>query len=909
MLTVKNFSHNLSVKKSEVKEKNTSSLINNNATFKAQSNENLSSLNKLHFSNLFVHKDIGFGRKPIGQEAIDSLNELAAAMKVLGIKDNAEIVPGTCFPIDNDGQGPISAVGTPYSAAAKGFIKFLKNQGINAIQLGPTGEITPGNVSPYSSTVFGLNTLYIDPKNLSENPKWVGILSKDTVKQFANDNKNNDPNYADYGKAFKQNKILKQEIYNNYKKLSGHNDNKISNFTHNRAKALNKINSDFNDFKDENDSWLQKYAHYEVLTNIHGNDYFGFWPEGDKNLYADLNGDDAGKKQAAENKIKDLNKNHKDEIEEYKFAQFVAFEQAKDMNKFMADNDMKFIGDAEVGNSNKDMWAYKNVFDPNYKVGCAAGDQRWGFPLVDPNKIFQTDDYGNIKYDKGKALLKEGGEYIRAKYSNIFKNCKGGVRVDNVTGTVDPEVYVGDGAIRSLSDTGRDPKGYFSQAMEKIILTAADANGIDRQAVFGEDIAKHSKTFSDIYYDKLRMSGVSVLQYQRGQNIINPNNRAMIGSHDNMTLKEYSDKEKNPGPRNDDNLNYLSGYLIPGASPEMTKAREDFKNTLSWNNLEFAKAKLVELDTCPTVNKETFWPDNIIYTDQRYNIPGGTPDCWKLKINEDYENQFYNGLANNWNPYNPHETFKRAIQARDAMDAAEGRPVQDHSKLTDDLEKTAGILREKKAAFTHNPLNDFRGKNTKASAPEGVIKAYNPSFTDPIKTLHEKFPGIPEDTLRDMLKALNKDDLPEKFEKKANDINASVKTAYEKLPEGTKDAIKEAFKQEVKDGEKTYDDAILDPKGDNRKKDLKIMKHDLIGGVEKVADATLKAGAEKILGPAGEELVEGVEEVVEAAPAFMKFLENFCRFLCCPTRRKKKTKGTEKQKKPAKYCQLSPHTY
>ncbi len=724
MLTVKQFGQISTTKKRETK------FLEKNNTGK-KSNENLSPLNKAHFSGLFVNNKISFGRKPnAGDEADFCLQTLEDARKILNIKVNAEIVPGTCFPIGkitlgNGQKAPVSAVGSPYSAAAKEFIIFSKNQGINAIQLGPTGEITRGNTSPYSSTVFGLNTLYIDPLQLLE-AKWGGILKKSTVQELAKENIGNNPDYVDYNKAFNQNNRLKKEIYNNFKTQNGD------------PTQLKQISTDFKQFQTDNSAWLDKYAHYEALTDINGNDYFGNWKNDvDRNLYVYLNGKDAGKKQAAQNRINDLNTNHKDQIEEYKFAQFVAFEQAKDMNKFMKTNNMSFIGDAEVGSSNKDMWTFQTVFDPRFKIGCEDGNQRWGFPLVNPDKIFQTDSNGNIKYNAdNKPLLGEGGKYIQAKYSNIFKNCKGGVRIDNVTGTIDPEVYTDDGGFSNLSYTGRDPHQYYSQVMEKIILPAAKENGVDPKTIFGEDIAKKTDLFNRIFYGKLGMSGVNVLQYQRGQDIKDPNSWAMIGSHDNKTLKSYVSEDARSRPYQ---IDYLAGYLVPNNEA----ARENFKQTLRKDDMELAKATLVELDTCPTVNKETFWPDNIIYTDARYNTPGSMENCWKLKINENYENQFYNGVANKSNPYNPHETFRRAINARDAMAEAEGRSHDDHSELSDKLEKAANILREPMRhdqAFTHNSVYKDHAAASAPDTPAELIKAYH--VENPQNALKQMYPNL-----------------------------------------------------------------------------------------------------------------------------------------------------------------------
>lgn len=93
------------------------------------------------------------------------------AYDYLGVKDVALIMHGSCFPVEVTDMG----VGSPYSAESHDVIKLEKLHGFNNNQLGPNGKLSKGDISPYKSSVFARNELFIDLKALKED-KYANIL-------------------------------------------------------------------------------------------------------------------------------------------------------------------------------------------------------------------------------------------------------------------------------------------------------------------------------------------------------------------------------------------------------------------------------------------------------------------------------------------------------------------------------------------------------------------------------------------------------------------------------------------------------------------------------------------------------------------------------------------------------------
>ena len=115
--------------------------------------------NVVRFTSGNMGRNVAFGRAPKkGKEEQEYRQTIQEALNYLGIQNQALIIHGTSFPAQ---QGEYNVqTGTPYGADE--LVEFAKLHGFNAIQLGPNGKLNKGDTSPYTSSVFEKNPLFIN---------------------------------------------------------------------------------------------------------------------------------------------------------------------------------------------------------------------------------------------------------------------------------------------------------------------------------------------------------------------------------------------------------------------------------------------------------------------------------------------------------------------------------------------------------------------------------------------------------------------------------------------------------------------------------------------------------------------------------------------------------------------------
>ena len=265
----------------------------------------------------------------------------------------------------------------------------------DAIQLGPAGKTKSCDSSPYTGTIFSDNPLFINLKELTTKD-WGKILSEDTYNDIVNGNPNKDVNKTAYSYAYKKYSEAMQEAWNNFK-----------------SNPVKKLEKEFEHFKRENSFWLDKDSLYEALSIEHGNDYWPLWnSETDKNLF---NPQSIEQKMEYAERIKEIENKYSDEIELYKFTQFVISKQNEETRKFAKKHDIKMIADRQVAFSDRDTWAYQALFLKGWCLGCppdyfSKDGQAWGFPVMDPDRMYNAD-----------GSLDEGGQLLKNLYKKMFR--------------------------------------------------------------------------------------------------------------------------------------------------------------------------------------------------------------------------------------------------------------------------------------------------------------------------------------------------------------------------------------------------------------------------------------------------------------------------------------------------------
>ena len=586
------------------------------------------------------------------------------SFKVLNKKNFSIIIHGASFPsLEKQDTG----IGSPNSEGAKLFISFINNLGFNSIQLGPWGKTKIVDASPYTSTIFSSNTLFIDLAPLT-GEKWGKILSNETFERIVNNNPNKNSNKAAYVYVFNEQENAILEAFSTF-------NEKLANLSNLDKKESNKIEllkEKFSKFKKENNYWLEKDALYEALSKKYNNDYWPMWSEDvDKNLF---NTRDKNDELTSKLRIGELKKEYKNEIELYKFTQFIADAQKEEIKEYALENGIKLIADRQVGFSDRDIWANQSLFLRGWYLGCppdyfSEDGQAWGFPVLDPEKLFNKN-----------GSLGKGGQLLKAVFNKIFKENPGGVRIDHIIGLIDPWVYTDSpkrGSRLYSSPEREDLAKYarisnedlnfseepeadirvkhvskaqvkkYAEFITKIIIKAAEEEGLSKDSIICEDLGSLTNPVYKVMED-LELSGMRVTQFVDPQDFEHPyrcsnmteQHWAVTGTHDNETIASWVESLYKQPEILEKHIQNLAQDLIVEE-----EKREEFINSLRNNPKEFIKAKYVELFVSKSENVQVFFTD-FFGINERYNKPGTSgSENWSLRLPNNFCEVYFNNLS------------------------------------------------------------------------------------------------------------------------------------------------------------------------------------------------------------------------------------------------------------------------
>ena len=571
-------------------------------------------------------------------------NVISDALKALGKENLALIVHGSSFPA-RDGED--TGFGTFNSEAGHALIDYASKI-FNAIQLGPAGKTKSTDSSPYCGTIFSGNPLFIDLKKLTTK-EWGEILSLETFKRVVRENPKQNSGRTAYSYICNAQIEALKEAWDAFK----------------GTKLLKK---EFESFKKENAFWLENDSLYEALSIENGGDFWYIWKnEVDKNL---LNPKSEDEKKIYANRIAEIKEKYADDIEFYKFCQFVLEVQNEETKKYALKKGIKMIADRQVAFSDRDAWAYQSLFLEGWFLGCppdyfSKNGQAWGFPVMDPEKMFNAD-----------GSLGEGGILMKNLYKKMFKENQGGVRIDHIVGLIDPWVYkVGkkpmceDGAgrlysspehpdlakyaiarnedldwtleadkekrVKSLSD---EQIKLYGRLIEKIVIGAAKECGLDKNAIVCEDLGTLTNPVAAVM-EKYELQGMRLTQFVVPEKPAHPyrckniteNVWNMVGTHDNNPIEMWAESM----------INTHEGYLHAKNLVEDLFAEAENKDDiivrLTQDKDYLTFVKLTEIFASKAKNVQIFFTD-FFKIKETYNTPGTSGDQnWSLRLPNEFE--------------------------------------------------------------------------------------------------------------------------------------------------------------------------------------------------------------------------------------------------------------------------------
>lgn len=571
----------------------------------------------------------------------NKVSVIRKALKALGKKNFVFIMHNGSFPSI---EGENTGFGTINSQAGKNFIDYASGL-FDAIQMGPAGKTKSSDSSPYTGTIFSNNPLFIDLKELTTD-KWHKILSEKTFKDIVDNNPNKDKNKTSYSYITKRQDEALTEAYENFLKL---NDK--------------KLNAEFDTYKIENDSWLDKDSLYEAFALENGTDYWPNWKnKADKNVF---NPKSIEEKIEYGKRIDEMSKKYAKEIDKYKFIQFVLNKQNVETKKYADSKNIKMIADRQVAFSDRDCWAYQSLFLEGWCLGCppdyfSKDGQAWGFPVIDPEKLYNND-----------GSLGEAGILMKNLFKKMFKENPGGVRIDHIVGLIDPWVYKagkkpmpeqGAGRLYSspehpelskyaiakledldttlTSDKEKRVKSLteeqirlYGRLIEKIVIAAAKEEGLTKDSIVCEDLGTLTNPVAAVMKE-YELLGMKLTQFTvptedddpyRCKNITKKC-WAMIGTHDNQPVSLWAKSL----------VHTHEGYLhVKNLVEDLFKEAPNKDEIIvkMTNDENFLKeTKLVELFACQAENIQIFFTD-FFGMNQTYNTPGTSGDKnWSLRL-------------------------------------------------------------------------------------------------------------------------------------------------------------------------------------------------------------------------------------------------------------------------------------
>ncbi len=575
----------------------------------------------------------------------NKITTIKKALKALGKKNFVFIMHNGSFPSI---YGENTGFGTVNSQAGRNFIDYAAGL-FDAIQMGPAGKTKSSDSSPYCGTIFSNNPLFIDLKELTS-PKWYNILSESTFNEIVENNPNKGTNKTSYSYITVKQAQALSEAYENFIKLNN--------------KALMQ---EFEAYKNENDSWLDKDSLYEALSIEHETDYWPNWKsKTDKNLF---NPKSYEEKIEYAKRIEEISKKYAKEIDEYKFIQFVLNKQNAQTKKYADSKGIKMIADRQVAFSDRDCWAYQSLFLEGWCLGCppdyfSKDGQAWGFPVIDPEKLYNSD-----------GTLGEAGILMKNLFKKMFRENPGGVRIDHIVGLIDPWVYksgkkplpeCGAGRLYSSPehpelakyaipkiedlDSNMTPDNekrvknlteeqirLYGRLIEKIVIAAAQEEGLTKDAIVCEDLGTLTNPVAAVMkaYELLGMRLTQFTVATEPQDPYRCRNItekcwAMVGTHDNRPVTLWAKSL----------VNTHEGYLHVKNLVEDLFQEADNKDDIiveMTKNAELLKeTKLVELFACKAENIQMFFTD-FFNISQTYNTPGTSGDKnWSLRLPDNF---------------------------------------------------------------------------------------------------------------------------------------------------------------------------------------------------------------------------------------------------------------------------------
>lgn len=566
-----------------------------------------------------------------------------AALEELGVKRLLLAIHDVSFPSEADED---IGRGSPSTRGAERLFAFARELGFSGIQLGPQGQTSRANPSPYDGTIFSRHIGSIAVRSLRPTGPFAGLVSDATLAAAVLEAPGGP---AQHGRAYDISHALVEEAHASL-----------------RSGARLDIATAVAAFRSDHASWLDRDALFMAMSATRGGASLKSWPERDARLWNPRTGDE----ERSADRIRELEAEHADAIDRYALGQLLAHEEHAHVRTTCAAHDLVLYGDFQVGYSEADMWAHAAAFLGGYAMGAPPSrtnpaGQPWNYPVLDPDQLG----------GRARALLVARVDKAFSEYDSL--------RLDHPHGLICPWVYrtdtpdpgqavVDGGRLFESPDLPDHPAlARFAIARpEQLERTSSrygdgwvrslDEDQVTRYAALietiGQAAVRHGRSRDDLSCEVLSTMPLPLFRvlerFHLGRwrvtqkaDLENPNDVyrsenaesvdwVMLGNHDTAPVfalvKSWRDHKRAQW------ISHLTGRLSLAA---------ETARSLATSPGRLATAMLAELFASAAENVSIFFGD-LFGIEERFNVPGlVSEENWRLRLPADFEEHYARGLA------------------------------------------------------------------------------------------------------------------------------------------------------------------------------------------------------------------------------------------------------------------------